>query len=128
MLSGGMKMRVAIARAMALEPDVLLMDEPFAALDAFTRRTMQQELLSLWDQLHFTMLFVTHSIEEAILVGSRILVLSPHPGRVRAELDSSKLNFDNIDSPEFGAMSKRIHHLLFSEEGHPAGPHEEAIA
>jgi NitT/TauT family transport system ATP-binding protein len=128
MLSGGMKMRVAIARAMALEPDVLLMDEPFAALDALTRRTMQQELLSLWDQLHFTMLFVTHSIEEAILVGSRILVLSPHPGRVRAELDSSKLNFDNIDSPEFGAMSKRIHHLLFSDEGHRAGPHEEAIA
>jgi NitT/TauT family transport system ATP-binding protein len=128
MLSGGMKMRVAIARAMALEPDVLLMDEPFAALDALTRRTMQQELLSLWDQLHFTMLFVTHSIEEAILVGSRILVLSPHPGRVRAVLDSSKLNFDNIDSPEFGAMSKRIHHLLFSDEGHRAGPHEEAIA
>jgi len=127
MLSSGMKMRVAIARAMALEPDVLLMDEPFAALDALTRRTMQQELLSLWDQLHFTMLFVTHSIEEAILVGSRILVLSPHPGRVRAELDSSKLNFDNIDSPEFGAMSKRIHHLLFGEEGHRADPHEEAI-
>ena len=87
MLSGGMKMRVAIARAMALEPDILLMDEPFAALDALTRRTMQQELLSLWHQLRFTVLFVTHSIEEAIIIGSRILVLSPHPGRVRAELD-----------------------------------------
>jgi len=88
MLSGGMKMRVAIARAMALEPDILLMDEPFAALDALTRRTMQQELLSLWDQLRFTVLFVTHSIEEAIIIGSRILLLSPHPGRVRAELDA----------------------------------------
>ena len=65
---------------MALEPDILLMDEPFAALDALTRRTMQQELLSLWDQLRFTVLFVTHSIEEAIIIGSRILVLSPHPG------------------------------------------------
>ena len=126
MLSGGMKMRVAIARAMALEPDILLMDEPFAALDALTRRTMQQELLSLWDQLHFTVLFVTHSIEEAILVGSRILVLSPHPGRVRAELDASKLDFSNIDTPEFGAMSKRIHNLLFGDERHRARVSEEA--
>ena len=92
MLSGGMKMRVAIARAMALEPDILLMDEPFAALDALTRRTMQQELLALWDQLRFTVLFVTHSIEEAIIVGSRILVLSPHPGRVRAELNAEGLD------------------------------------
>jgi NitT/TauT family transport system ATP-binding protein len=117
MLSGGMKMRVAIARAMALEPDILLMDEPFAALDALTRRTMQQELLSLWEQLRFTVLFVTHSIEEAIIVGSRILVLSPHPGRVRAELDTGGLDYSNIDRPEFGAMSKRIHDLLFAD-GH----------
>ena len=116
MLSGGMKMRVAIARAMALEPDILLMDEPFAALDALTRRSMQQELLSLWDQLRFTVLFVTHSIEEAIIVGSRILVLSPHPGRVRAELDASSIDFANIDRPEFGILSKRIHKLLFSNE------------
>ena len=115
MLSGGMKMRVAIARAMALEPDILLMDEPFAALDALTRRTMQQELLSLWEQLRFTVLFVTHSIEEAIIVGSRILVLSPHPGRVRAELDASGLDYSTIDRPEFGAMSKRIHDLLFAD-------------
>ena len=128
MLSGGMKMRVAIARAMALEPYILLMDEPFAALDALTRRSMQQDLLALWDQLHFTVLFVTHSIEEAILVGSRILVLSPHPGRVRAELDASKLDFKNIGSLEFGAMSKRIHNLLFGDESHRAGTHEEATA
>lgn len=115
MLSGGMKMRVAIARAMALEPDILLMDEPFAALDALTRRSMQQELLSLWNQLRFTVMFVTHSIEEAVLVGSRVLVLSPHPGRVRAELDASQLDYDAIDRPEFGAMTKRIHDLLFGE-------------
>ena len=119
MLSGGMKMRVAIARAMALEPDILLMDEPFAALDALTRRAMQQELLSLWDQLRFTVLFVTHSIEEAIIVGSRILVLSPHPGRVRAELDADSIDFSTIDKPEFGVLSKRIHKLLFGDEtGH----------
>src|SRR5262249_45053044 len=113
MLSGGMKMRVAIARAMVLEPDILLMDEPFAALDALTRRAMQQELLALCRQLRLTVLFVTHSIEEAMLVGSRILVLTPHPGRVRAELDADGFGFDTLDRVEFGAMSKRIHGLLF---------------
>jgi NitT/TauT family transport system ATP-binding protein len=113
MLSGGMKMRVAIARAMALEPDILLMDEPFAALDALTRRTMQQELLALWDQLRFTVLFVTHSIEEAIIVGSRILVLSSHPGRVRAEFNADGLDHNSIGKVEFGVLSKRIHDLLF---------------
>jgi NitT/TauT family transport system ATP-binding protein len=121
MLSGGMKMRVAIARAMALEPDILLMDEPFAALDALTRRTMQQELLSLWDQLRFTVLFVTHSIEEAIIIGSRILLLSPHPGRVRAELDASGLDHNSIGTPEFGTLSQRIHALLFGNAHHAQG-------
>jgi NitT/TauT family transport system ATP-binding protein len=116
MLSGGMKMRVAIARAMALEPDILLMDEPFAALDALTRRTMQQELLALWEQLRFTVLFVTHSIEEAIIVGSRILVLSPHPGRVRAELNAEGLDHNSIGKPEFGTLSKRINYLLFGDD------------
>jgi NitT/TauT family transport system ATP-binding protein len=120
MLSGGMKMRVAIARAMALEPEVLLMDEPFAALDALTRRKMQEELLGLWDQLRFTVLFVTHSIEEAILIGSRVLVLSPHPGRVRAELDVGMVGPSDLDQPSFGALSKRIHRLLFEEEREPA--------
>jgi NitT/TauT family transport system ATP-binding protein len=116
MLSGGMKMRVAIARAMALEPDILLMDEPFAALDALTRRKMQQELLGLWEQLKFTVLFVTHSIEEAIIIGSRILVLSPHPGRVRAEMGADAYSHENVDGAEFGAISKRIHRLLFEHE------------
>jgi NitT/TauT family transport system ATP-binding protein len=115
MLSGGMKMRVAIARAMAMEPDVLLMDEPFAALDAMTRRKMQEDLLELWEQLKFTVLFVTHSIEEAIVVGSRILVLSPHPGRVRAELEAGSLSYRDLDGSEFGQLSKRIHTLLFGE-------------
>jgi NitT/TauT family transport system ATP-binding protein len=115
MLSGGMKMRVAIARALAMEPAILLMDEPFAALDALTRRAMQKELLALWQQTNFTMLFVTHSIEEAVLVGSRILVLSPHPGRVRAELNADQFGFDNIEAPEFGALNKRIHEMLFQK-------------
>ena len=85
-LSGGMKQRAAIARAMAMEPRVLLMDEPFAALDALTRTQMQEELLELWQETKFTVLFVTHSIPEAIRMGSRILLLSSHPGQVKEEM------------------------------------------
>ncbi|MEO8099685.1 MAG: ABC transporter ATP-binding protein [Acidobacteriota bacterium] len=88
-LSGGMKQRAAIARAMAMEPDILLMDEPFAALDALTRGRMQEELLQLWEETRFTVLFVTHSIAEAIRIGNRILLLSPHPGQVKAEVNST---------------------------------------
>jgi NitT/TauT family transport system ATP-binding protein len=116
MLSGGMKMRVAIARALAMEPDILLMDEPFAALDALTRLKMQQELLALWEQTGFTMMFVTHSIEEAALVGSRILVLTPHPGRVRAELNAGEFGFQDHDDPRFGVLKKRISDMLFQPE------------
>lgn len=87
-LSGGMKQRVAIARSLALDPRMLLMDEPFASLDALTRRKMQEELLGLWEKTHKTLLFVTHSIEEAALLGDRILILSPGPGRVRRILDN----------------------------------------
>ncbi len=115
MLSGGMKQRVAIARAMAMEPDVLLMDEPFASLDALTRRKMQEELLQLWDEIRFTVLFVTHSIEEAIVVGSRILVLSPHPGRVRAEVNAHQFGHDQQGGEGFLSLQNRIHAMLFAE-------------
>ncbi|MCG8561403.1 MAG: ABC transporter ATP-binding protein [Hyphomicrobiales bacterium] len=115
MLSGGMKQRVAIARGMAMEPDILLMDEPFAALDALTRLQMQKELLQLWEDTHFTVLFVTHSIEEALIVGSRILVLSPHPGQVKAELNAHHLNHDNVGDAEFSNVQQRIHDMLFAD-------------
>ena len=115
MLSGGMKQRAAIARAMALEPDILLMDEPFAALDALTRRQMQDELLALWEDTRFTVLFVTHSIEEAVVVGSRILILSPHPGRVRAELNAHQFDHRHQGGAEFAALHRRIHAMLFAE-------------
>ena len=95
-LSGGMKQRVAIARAMSMEPEILLMDEPFAALDALTRAKMQDELLQLCVDSRFTVLFVTHSIPEAIRVGTRILLLTPQPGRVKAEMDSRDANPDRI--------------------------------
>jgi len=114
-LSGGMKQRVAIARALAMRPKVLLMDEPFAALDALTRRRMQEELLALWDDAAFTLLFVTHSIEEALVVGSRILLLSPHPGRVRAELNSHQFTLASQGTAEFQAAAHRIHRMLFDE-------------
>src|SRR5207245_4178824 len=113
---GGMKQRVAIARALAMEPAVLLMDEPFAALDALTRRKMQEELVALWNDVRFTVIFVTHSIEEALLIGSRILVLSPHPGRVKAELDADHLGFPEIGTPPFDALHRRIHSLLFADK------------
>jgi NitT/TauT family transport system ATP-binding protein len=115
-LSGGMKQRVAIARALAMQPEVLLMDEPFAALDALTRRKMQEELGRLWEEARFTLLFVTHSIEEALVVGNRILLLSPHPGRVRAELNSHQFGLHSTGSPEFQAAANRIHRLLFDED------------
>ncbi|MBV8503931.1 MAG: ABC transporter ATP-binding protein [Paucibacter sp.] len=115
-LSGGMKQRVAIARALAMQPKVLLMDEPFAALDALTRRRMQEELLTLWEEAKVTLLFVTHSIEEALVVGDRILLLSPHPGRVRAELNAHQFDLQNLGSPEFQVQAQRIHRLLFDDE------------
>ncbi|OZI26878.1 sulfonate ABC transporter ATP-binding protein [Bordetella genomosp. 9] len=114
-LSGGMKQRVAIARALAMQPSVLLMDEPFAALDALTRRKMQEELLALWNELRMTVLFVTHSIEEALVVGSRIALLSPHPGRVRAELNSHEWGLHSMGSAAFQAAARRIHGMLFDE-------------
>jgi NitT/TauT family transport system ATP-binding protein len=116
-LSGGMKQRVAIARGMAMEPDILLMDEPFAALDALTRRTCQDELLQLWQGTQFTVLFVTHSIAEAIKIGNRILLLSPHPGRVKAEV----VDVDTTSHADgsAGKLEQEIHNLLFADQnGH----------
>ena len=114
-LSGGMKQRVAIARGMAMEPEILLMDEPFAALDALTRVKMQEELLRLWEDTRFTLLFVTHSIPEAVKVGTRILLLSAHPGQVRAEMNSDGSDPVGSDGKR---LSARIKDMLFAE--HPS--------
>jgi NitT/TauT family transport system ATP-binding protein len=99
-----------------MEPAVLLMDEPFAALDALTRRKMQEELVALWDDVGFTVIFVTHSIDEALLIGNRILVMSPHPGQVKAELNAGHLGFADLGTGPFELLSRRIHGLLFSDQ------------
>ena len=109
-----------------MEPAVLLMDEPFAALDALTRRKMQEELVALWEEVRFTVIFVTHSIEQALLIGRRILVLSPHPGRVKAELNAGHLGPTDLGTPAFDNLQRDIHNLLFAdkiETDHPKAKH-----
>ena len=121
-LSGGMRQRSAIARAFVTDPAMLLMDEPFAALDAQNRVILQAELVRLWEETRKTVIYVTHSIEEAVIVGSRILVLTPHPGQVRAEINSHQFAFADMGSTEFGSLCGRIHHMLFTPcPRHPKG-------
>lgn len=115
-LSGGMKQRVAIARCLALKSKIILMDEPFAALDALTRQKMQEELLELWSESHFTLVFVTHSIDEAILLGTRIVLLSPHPGQVKAELNIDLESLEDPRERQFKELHDRIHRILFKDQ------------
>lgn len=103
-LSGGMRQRVAIARAMVLQPAVLLMDEPFASLDAQTRTLLHDELQRLWYQTRNTVLFVTHSVGEAVRLADRIIVMSAHPGRIRKEIPVTIPHPRPMDSPELGEL------------------------
>lgn len=114
-LSGGMKQRVAIARALANEPSVLLMDEPFGALDAQTKEQMQQFLLNLWEQTHTTVLMITHDVEEAIFLSQRMYVMSSHPGQIKQEVTIPFPEHRDLDlklSPDFLEVKRQIIHAL----------------
>jgi NitT/TauT family transport system ATP-binding protein len=113
-LSGGMKQRVAIARVLANDAEVVLMDEPFGALDAMTRENLQAELLEIWARNRLTILFVTHAIEEAILLADRILVMSPGPGRIVSDEPVPLARPRDPTSPEFNALRRRLSAMLGS--------------
>jgi NitT/TauT family transport system ATP-binding protein len=114
-LSGGMRQRVSIARALAVEPQVLLMDEPFAALDAQNRSLMQQEMVRIWDHARKTCLLVTHSIDEAITLSDRILVMTRRPGTIKADLVVNMPRPRLEDDPQVIALKRRIKELIIDE-------------
>jgi NitT/TauT family transport system ATP-binding protein len=117
-LSGGMRQRVALARALIMERSILLMDEPFAALDAQTKIVMQEELLRIFDQTKKTVLFVTHAIEEAILLGDEVVVMTARPGRIKEVIPIDlprPRSPEMINSREFGALFDRAFHLIREE-------------
>jgi NitT/TauT family transport system ATP-binding protein len=132
-LSGGMKQRVAIARALVLDPAVLLMDEPFAALDAQTRTLLHMQLQELWGQTHKTILFVTHSVGEAVRLADRIIVLHAHPGRIRKEIRVDLPHPRRLDSPGMNELARvvrkeiedevnRVNAVLADDQWTPATP------
>jgi NitT/TauT family transport system ATP-binding protein len=117
-LSGGMQQRVAIARALANKPSLLLMDEPFGALDAQTRSVMQESLLSIWSAMKTTVVFVTHDIDEAIFLADRVIIMSAGPGRILAdvEVDLPRPRSDDIIStPRYLALKKEFREHIRSE-------------
>lgn len=117
-LSGGMKQRVAIARALAYDPEILLMDEPFAALDAQTREILQDELLRIWAETRKTIIFVTHSIDEAIYLADRVVVMSANPGTLKEIVNIGlRRPRDGVRStPEFGMIREKISNLLHNTD------------
>jgi ABC-type nitrate/sulfonate/bicarbonate transport system ATPase subunit len=122
-LSGGMQQRVAIARALANEPKVLLMDEPFGALDALTRASAQRFLTEIWEQHRRTIVFVTHDIDEAIFLGDRIFVMSPRPGRLQEIVDVDiprPRSLDDLGTPRFAELKHHVLSLILGDGGQRA--------
>ena len=116
-LSGGMQQRVGIARALAIEPEILLMDEPFSALDEFTKEKLHADLLKIWQKTHKTILFVTHNIQEAVFLSDRIVVMSPHPGRISAVIDVDIPRPRTLADKNSSEFSKMVAEVRNSFEG-----------
>ncbi|NLW55912.1 MAG: ABC transporter ATP-binding protein [Firmicutes bacterium] len=111
-LSGGMKQRVAIARALSVQPRILLMDEPFGSLDAMTRSALQEELIRIWTKTKVTIIFVTHNIEEAIILGDQIMILEANPGRVKKVVNNTLARPRSPEAADFSQIWEEIHTLL----------------
>jgi NitT/TauT family transport system ATP-binding protein len=119
MLSGGMKQRCAIARAYAVNPSILLMDEPFGALDALTRVKLQEQLLDTWNREKRTVMFITHDVDEAVFLSNRVIVMAARPGRIYDVIDVNLPYPRNEDvrlSPEFGELRNRVWHSVYHQE------------
>ena len=114
-LSGGMSQRVGIARALLMNPDVVLMDEPFAALDAQTKEEIQEELVTIWQKSRSTIVFVTHSIDEALLLGTKVAVMTHRPGRIRELIPVDLPRPRDITSPAFNDLKRHVHALIREE-------------
>ena len=119
-LSGGMRQRVAIARVLANEAEVVLMDEPFGALDAMTRERLQEELLDIWRATRLTVVFVTHSVEEAIMLADRVVVMTPGPGRIESDNLITLPRPRDVASPEFNEIRRTMSARLHSHHGRRA--------
>ena len=113
-LSGGMKQRVSLARALAMDPEILLMDEPFAALDVQTRRKLSQDVLEIWQKTKKTIIFVTHQLEEAISLGDRVVLFSANPGRIRKEFLINLPRPRQVEHPYFRELSQKISGEFFN--------------
>ncbi|MFS2012703.1 ABC transporter ATP-binding protein [Azospirillum sp. CT11-132] len=115
-LSGGMRQRVAIARVLALDSPIMLMDEPFGALDALTRRTLQDELLRIWEEVGKTVLFVTHSIEESIYLADRIIVMTYRPGTIKRDIHVDMPRPRDGSNPEFNRLKRELSQMVMEEQ------------